>query len=133
MSTRDERALVRHEEELRVGTEEHVVGAVRAHKRVEIDHVEHEETRSTEYGEWERAPANERDSGEIETLADGSVSIPRLEERLVVRKEVFVRERVILRKNTVVEREQIQAQLRREELELDADPAVDDRITRDSG
>ena len=125
----DESTLVRSEEQLHLGTAEHVVGTIRARKHVETEAVRADVARSTEHGEFERAPANEDDSGQIESLADGSVSIPLLEERLVVRKEVFVRERVVLRKHIVTERHEIDAELRKERIEIDADDEVADRVS----
>jgi stress response protein YsnF len=59
------------------------------------------------------------DSGEIETLPDGSISIPVLEEELVVTKRVIVRERIIVRRNVVTERRRIDAELRRERVEFE--------------
>ena len=119
---RDEQtSLVRHEEELELGTQEYEAGTVRARKRVETQRVERVEPRSVERGDFERAPADDADSGEIETLEDGSVSIPLFEERLVVRKELFVRERVILRKRTVTEHHRIETELRKERIEVEGD------------
>jgi uncharacterized protein (TIGR02271 family) len=119
---RDEEAsVVRHEEELQLETQEYEAGSVRARKRVETDQVERVEPRSVEYGDFERAPVNDGDSGEIETLEDGSISIPLFEERLVVSKELFVRERVILRKRTVTEQHRIEAELRKEQIEVEGD------------
>ena len=117
--------LVRNEEELRVGATEQVVGTVRARKHVETERATARVARSSEQGEFERAPAIEHDSGRIESLEDGSVSIPLLEERLVVRKEVFVRERVVLRKHVVTEQHEVTAELRKEEIQIDADEAAD--------
>jgi uncharacterized protein (TIGR02271 family) len=119
---RDEEAsVVRHEEELQLEAEEYEAGSVRARKRVETDQVERVEPRSVEYGDFERAPVSDGDSGEIETLEDGSISIPLFEERLVVSKELFVRERVILRKRTVTEQHRIEAELRKEQIEVEGD------------
>jgi uncharacterized protein (TIGR02271 family) len=66
----------------------------------------------------ERVPAAEGDSGEVETLPDGSISVPVLEEELVVTKRVVVRERVIVRKRTTTERRRIEAELRKERVDL---------------
>jgi uncharacterized protein (TIGR02271 family) len=114
-------AAVRHEEELELGTQEYEAGTVRARKRIEKERIEWVEPRSVESGDFERAPAAEGDSGEIETLADGSVSIPLFEERLVVSKELVVRERVIVRKRTVTEQQRIEAELRKEHIEIEGD------------
>jgi uncharacterized protein (TIGR02271 family) len=122
---RDEEAsVVRHEDELELGTQEYEAGSVRARKQVETEHVERVEPRSVEYGDLERAPVNDGDSGEIETLEDGSISIPLFEERLVVSKELFVRERVIVRKRTVTEQHRIEAELRKEQIEVEGDVEI---------
>lgn len=67
----------------------------------------------------------------METLPDGSVSIPVLEEELVVSKRMVVRERIIIRKRTVSEEQPIEAELRRERLEIDSD--VDGGTVSDEG
>ena len=131
----DERtsSLVRREEELEVGTRDEQVGAVRARKLVESERVEQLVPRDREeLDDVERIAPNENDSGEIETLPDGSVSIPILEEELVVTKRVVVRERVVIRKRTVTERERVEATLRKEQVQVDADPEVADQVERES-
>jgi uncharacterized protein (TIGR02271 family) len=120
----EEASVVRHEEELQLETQEYEAGSIRARKRVETDRVERVEPRSVEHGDFERAPVTDRDSGEIETLADGSISIPLFEERLVVTKELFVRERVILRKRTVTEEHRVEAELRKEQIEVEGDVEI---------
>ena len=120
-TTDDHASVVRHEEELQLGTQAYHAGSVRARKRVETEHVERVEPRAIEYGDFESAPARDADSGEIETLEDGSISIPLFEERLVVSKELVVRERVILRKRTVTEQHRIEAELRKERIEVEGD------------
>ena len=118
--------LVLHEEELHIGLEEDVYGRVRAQKRVEREQVEWVEPRAVQHGEVERVAAAEGDSGEIERLPDGSVSIPLFEERLVVSKEVVVRERIVIRKRTVTEKQRVEAELRREHLEVEGDVELDE-------
>ncbi len=54
-------------------------------------------------------------------LPDGSVSIPILEEELVVTKRTVVRERILIRKRTVTEHQRVEAELRRERVELDSE------------
>jgi uncharacterized protein (TIGR02271 family) len=114
-------ATVRHEEELELDTQEYEVGAVRARKRIETERIDRTEPRSVEFGDVERAPAGQGDSGEIETLEDGSISIPLFEERLVITKQLVVRERVIVRKRTVTEQHRIEAELRKEQIEVEGD------------
>ena len=124
------RSLMRHEEELALETRRKDVGAVRARKRVETERVDKLVPRDIEHADVERTPPYEEDSGEIETLPDGSVSVPLLEEELVVTKRIVVRERILIRKRTVTEEERIEAELRKERVEVDADPGVE--LTDDS-
>jgi stress response protein YsnF len=106
-------SVLRHEEELGVtaGTRER---AVRASKHVESEQVSEIVPRSVEhYDEIERAVPNAEDSGEVELLPDGSVSIPILEEELVIEKRIVVRERVVVRKRTETRHERVEAELRK--------------------
>jgi uncharacterized protein (TIGR02271 family) len=52
------------------------------------------------------------------------VSIPLFEEELVVTRETVLRERVIIRKENVTEHQRVQAELKRERVELDRDDAA---------
>jgi uncharacterized protein (TIGR02271 family) len=81
-----------------------------------------------EQAKLERQAARDGDSGEVEVLSDGSISIPVFEEELVIEKRLVVRERVIVRKHTVTEERQVEADLRRERVEVDADPEIADRV-----
>ena len=114
--------LVRHEEELEIGTETRTAGTLGVRKHVDTERAEQLADRQVEHLDGvEREPAKEGDSGEVETLPDGSVSIPILEEELVVSKRIVVRERVIVRKRTETEQHRVQAELRKERVELEAD------------
>jgi uncharacterized protein (TIGR02271 family) len=117
--------LTRYEEELRVGTEAEEAGAVHVRKRVETESVEEEVERGVEQAGLERVPVEGEDAGLVETLPDGSVSIPVFEEELVVTKRLVVRERVIVRKEKRVEQETVTAELRRERVEIEADPGIE--------
>ena len=123
--TEERLSLVRREEELRLGKTSQRLGAVRARKHVETTRAEQRVPRSVEHvDEIDRVPVGDDDSGEIETLPDGSVSIPILEEELVVTKRIVVRERVIVRKRTETEQRRIVADLRRERVEVEADDGI---------
>ena len=121
-------SVVRSEEELKVGTRSFEAGRVRADKVVDRHHVQQVVPRGIEHAEMERVSAAEGDSGEVETMADGTVSIPVFEEVLVVEKRLVVRERVLIRKHTVTEEHLVEADLRRERVEVEADPAVERRV-----
>ena len=115
-------SLVRHEEDLEVGTRPVDAGEVHVRKEVETEHVEEVVPRRREhFDDVEHVAANEGDSGEVETLPDGSVSIPILEEELVITKRTVVRERVIVRKRTETEHRRVDAELRKERVEIDSD------------
>ena len=115
-----------HRERMVTGTELHETGKVRVRKHVETHPVEYSVPREVEHADTsERVNAEEGDSGEVEVLEDGSVSIPIFEEVLVVTKRLVVRERVIVRKHTVVDEHTLQTELRREHVTVDADEGVD--------
>jgi uncharacterized protein (TIGR02271 family) len=97
---------------------------VRARKKVDTFTVREEWPRDRDDVELERVPAAEGDSGEVETLADGTISIPVYEEELVVTKRTVLKERVLVRKRTVAERVTIEDELRRERVEVEADDGV---------
>ena len=120
--------VVRADEELRAHTDTVQAGAVHARKHVDHHHVEQVIERGVEHAGMERVAVEDGDSGQVETLPDGSVSIPVFEEQIVVEKRLVVRERVIIRKHTVVEEEVVEADLRRERVEIVADPEIADRV-----
>jgi uncharacterized protein (TIGR02271 family) len=133
LSTSDDtREVVRSEERLRVGTTTEQLGTARAVKHVDVENVSARVERGTEHAELERVDVGEAgtDSGEVETLPDGSLSIPVFEEQIVITKRLVVRERVILRKHTVYEEQVVNADLKRERLEVVADGDV---VVRDEG
>jgi uncharacterized protein (TIGR02271 family) len=111
--------LALHEEELELDTLGRELGAVRARRRIESDEAREIVPRTFEHAHIEHEPAREGDSGEIETLPDGSISIPLLEEELVITTRVVVRERIVIRKKTETEAREVRAQLRRERLDIE--------------
>jgi uncharacterized protein (TIGR02271 family) len=110
--------LILHEEELDLDAVTREAGSVRARKRVEREEVSEVVPREFEHAQIDRVPAGEGDSGEIETLPDGSISIPLLEEELVVTKRVVVRERIVIRKETTTEQTRVTEELRKEHVEV---------------
>ncbi len=119
--------VVRSEEELRLRSETVESGRAKVHKHVDTHHVTEAVSRSVERAEMERIDVAAGDSGEIETLPDGSISIPVYEEQLVIEKRIVLRERVIIRKVSVTEEQLVEADLRRERVDVhvDAPPDVD--------
>ena len=134
-SRRDETAdasVVRSEETLEIEPTAERVGAVAVRKHVETERTGEVVPRQVEHADVERIAPGENDSGQIETLPDGSVSIPVLEEELVVTKRTVVRERIVIRKRTITEEHRVEAELRRERVELDTTADVDVELGDDA-
>ena len=112
-------SVVLHEEEATVGKRWEGVGSLHARRVVERGKVRAEFPRDREELVQERVPVSEGDSGEVEILPDGSVSIPLFEEELVITRETVLRERVIIRKENITELQRVQAELKRERVELE--------------
>jgi uncharacterized protein (TIGR02271 family) len=100
-------------------------GGAQLGKDAATEHVAEYLSRDVEEIQMEHIDPNEEDSGEIETLPDGSLSIPILEEELVITKRVVVRERIIIRKQVQKEQVLVEADLRRERVSIVADPEVE--------
>ncbi len=118
--------VMRHEEELAdAETAWRGIGHVRAIKHVATYKVKDDVARKVEDVVLERQSVVDGDSGKLERLPDGSISIPVFEEEIVVSKQTILRERVIIRKETVTESHGIREELRKERVEIDADPGIE--------
>lgn len=113
------------EERLVTGTSTEQTGRVRAVKHVEQQSHESRVERGVEHADLAREQPLDGDSGDVETLEDGSLSIPVFEEQIVVTKRLVVRERVIIRKHTVYEEHVVTADLQRERLDIEVEGDVD--------
>lgn len=118
--------VTRHEEELRIGTRSETYGSVVLRKTVESRPVSESVPRDVESAESVSSPPLEGDSGEILTLPDGSVSVPVFEEEIVITKRLVVRERIVIRKSRVTEQAIIEAELRQERVDIEADAGTMD-------
>ena len=120
-------STVRHEEELELGKRPRQ-DVARVRKVVERRPDEKVVPRDVEHADvLEHAAPDPNDSGEVETLPDGSVSIPVFEEEIVVSKRMVLRERVIVRKRTVTEQVRVQERLRKERVEIERDEDTEQR------
>ena len=117
--TLDDPSLVRHEEEAVVDTRWEEVSRARVRREVSTRTVRDRHPREVEQPSIERVAAGEGDSGEIEVLEDGSVSIPVFEEELVVTRRRVLRERVIVRKELATDWQTVEVELRREHVAFD--------------
>lgn len=115
----DHPGVVRHDEEATVAKEWQEVQRFGFRRVVDRERVSDQYPRQHEELAYARVPVDENDSGEIETLPDGSVSIPLFEEELEVVARTVLRERVIIRKERVTEWQTIEAERRRERVEVE--------------
>lgn len=114
------------EEELAVGTREARAGAVEVEKRVETEHVSREVPVSHEEVTIERRPATGRTDA---TIDEGEIRIPLTEEEVVVDKRAVAKEELVINKHEVKDTETVEADLRKErvEIEREGDVRVRDR------
>jgi uncharacterized protein (TIGR02271 family) len=117
-------SVVRHEEKLRIGTAPVEVGAVRVRKELQTEDVSEDVPRDVERADSERTGPLENDSGQVETLPDGSVSVPVFEEEIVVMRRLVVRERIVIRKTTTSEVQRVEEEVRKVRVEVEVDEEV---------
>jgi uncharacterized protein (TIGR02271 family) len=104
------------------------VGFLRARKHVEAVPVRETVATDSEELDLEHLPAAEDDPGGVITLPDGAISIPVYEEEVLVTKRVVLKERVVIRKRIETHTQRVEAELRREQIELDVDDGLEDRV-----
>jgi len=121
--------VIRSEEELRVDRRPHQAGVVHVRKTVVTEPVDRLVDLGVEHASVEHTSPLEADTGEVIHYDDGSMSIPVLEERLVLTKELVVRERILVRKQTTTVPTEVHEELRRERVDIEADEAVQARVT----
>ncbi len=118
----DEPAMTRSEEELRVGTESRETGRARLRKYVTTEHqtvtvpVSHEEVRVV------REPITEENRGDAlqgPDITEAEHEVTLHEEVPVVSTEVRAKERVRLETEEVTGQEQVEADLRKEHIDID--------------
>ncbi|QCP05121.1 PRC and DUF2382 domain-containing protein [Brevibacterium sp. CS2] len=118
--------VVAHEERLKVGTEQREAGKARLRKRVvsENQQVEVPVQREELVVERESIDPNsaEARTGSIDGRADGAEeTITLREERPVVDKETVATEKVNVGKRTVTDSETVSGEVRKEQIDVDAD------------
>lgn len=116
----------RVEEELEVGVREREAGSVNVRKNVRTEREEVLVPKRREEVEVERVPAGEgsrealeAEIGEAEIGEDEFV-VQVFEEEIVVSKRIVLKEEIRLRKKVVEDEEIVEVDLRKEEVEIDA-------------
>jgi uncharacterized protein (TIGR02271 family) len=117
VSYEDEVRVQRTEEELRVGTRERKAGSIRVRKRVRTDRERIEVPTRHEEVSVERVPV-EGEATEAE-IGDDEIVVPVTEEEVVVHKRPVLKEEVRIRKDVVEQREVVEEDVRREEVEVE--------------
>ena len=124
LEDKDELRVRRVEEELKVGTREREVGAVRVRKRVITEHETIVVPKKRVEVTVEHVPvegeAVSAEGGTAEPeIGEDEIVVPVVEEEVVVEKRPVVKEEVRIRKEVVEESEVVEADVRREEVEVD--------------
>ena len=115
-------AMTRSEERLNVGTRSEEVGRARLRKYVVTENVTESVPVTREEVRVEREPITEANIGNAmdgPAISEEEHEVTLHAERAVVEKEAVPVERVRLDKTTVTEQEQVSADLRKEEIEVD--------------
>jgi uncharacterized protein (TIGR02271 family) len=115
----DELRVQRSEEELLAGTREREVGSVNVRKRVRTDRERIEVPTRREEVSVERVPVR-GEASEAQIGAD-EVSVPVVEDEVVVQKKPVVKEEIRVRKDVVHERQIVEEDVRREEVDIEDD------------
>jgi uncharacterized protein (TIGR02271 family) len=115
----DELRVQRSEEELLAGTREREAGSVKVRKRVRVDRERIEVPTRREEVSVERVPV----SGEATEAQIGAdeVSVPVVEDEVVVQKKPVAKEEIRIRKDVVHERQIVEEDVRREEVDIEDD------------
>ncbi|MEX2571549.1 MAG: DUF2382 domain-containing protein [Gemmatimonadota bacterium] len=123
-----ERHVTRSEEEMAIGARERQTGEVDVRKRVETEHVEEQVPTRHEEVVVERRPADAMSAeGRI---GEDEVRVPVTEEELVVEKRAVPKEEVVVRKQERIENEKVEADLRRERVDVRREGDADVREQR---
>jgi uncharacterized protein (TIGR02271 family) len=114
----DELRVQRTEEGLAAGTREREAGQVKVRKQV---HTEREQLRVPKRHEEvsvERVPVEGREASEVE-IGEAEISMPVVEEEVVVDKRPVVKEEIRVRKDVVQDEELVEEDVRREEVDIE--------------
>lgn len=114
--------LTRAEEELHIGRREEPAGEVVINRSVDTEHVTRPVERKVERVRVERRPV----SGEprSEEIGERQLRVPIMEEDVVVEKRPVVKEELVVSKDVETETENVEADLRKERLDVQGEGGV---------
>ncbi|HEX6058897.1 MAG TPA: DUF2382 domain-containing protein [Gemmatimonadaceae bacterium] len=117
--------LTRSEEELAVGTHPRRAGEVDVKKRVETEHVKKRVPVAREEVTVERRPATSAQA--TPRIGKDEITVPITEEEVIVEKRAVPKEEVVIRKEVHRDEKTVEADLRKERIEVDRKGNVDVR------
>ena len=130
----DEARLTLSEEQLAIGKRQREAGEVELGKTVETRHVSESVPTAHEEVTIERRPLDGMSAAGAE-IREEHLSVPVTREEVVAEKKVVPREEIVARKHQVVENQAVEADLRREDVEVrergDVELRDEDRGRRD--
>lgn len=112
-----EALITRSEEELAIGKRQVRAGEVEVRKSVETEHVRQQVPVTHEEVSIERRPVN--DVRADATIGEDSIRVPVSKEELVVDKRAVAKEEIVVRKHAVQDTENVEADLRKERVDID--------------
>ena len=114
-----EQTLTLSEEQLSVGKRQVQAGEVEVNKRVETEHVRQEVPLVREEVTVERRPVQAGSQVNAARIGEQEIRVPIREEEAVVQKRAVAKEQVIIRKQPVTQTKTVEADLRKEHLQVD--------------
>jgi uncharacterized protein (TIGR02271 family) len=116
----DEARMTLSEEELEIRRQRMSAGEVDIHKRVETEHVSTPVTTMREEAVVERRPISDATLQAGTARIEGDeIHVPLMEEEVVVEKRVVPKEELVVKKHMVQETETVEADLRKERVDVD--------------
>ena len=124
--------MTRSEEELAVGTRRVEAGAVEVRKRVETERVREAVPVTREEATVERRPisADAAARGGQVRVGENEIRVPLMGEEVVAEKRAVPKEEIVVRKRAVQDERVVEADLRRERVEVAGDAAAPPRPRR---
>jgi uncharacterized protein (TIGR02271 family) len=121
----DEQRVTRSEEQLAIGRREQKTGEVAVDKRVETEHVREEVPLRHEEVTVERRPVEGGMGANARIGEDEEIRVPVTEEELVVEKRAVPKEEIVVRKRENIETETVEADLRKERIDVRREGDID--------
>jgi uncharacterized protein (TIGR02271 family) len=126
----EERRIPLAEEELALGTRRKQAGEVDIRKTVDTEHVHEQVPVMREEVEVERRPVSAERPGAAE-LRDEEIRVPVTEEEVVVEKRPVVKEELVVKKRAVEGKRDVEADVRKERVDIDEQGDVRARVRDD--